>query len=84
MKSMNYKNVRHDNQIVKVTNLSTGKVELYKNAMRASKAIGCSHVLVYRCLNPYDYATTAYGHKVEYVPLTYGILDGEMNNVENA
>ena len=63
--------------MVKATNIETGEERLYKNGMCAAKGIGCSHVLVYRCLNPEDYAKTARGYQLEYVPLHYGIINKE-------
>ena len=45
--------------------------------MDASRGIGCSHVLIYRVLNEDDYASSAKGWKLEYVPLAYGIIDKE-------
>ena len=77
MKHLNHTNTRHENEMIKSTNVKTGEVTYYRNGMAAAKGIGCSHVLVYRCLNPNDYATTAKAHKLEWVAITDGIIKQE-------
>lgn len=55
--------------MIKSTDLETGEVDYYTNGYAASKALKCSHVLVYRVLNKSDYAKTAKNHKLEWVDL---------------
>ena len=74
-KSLNHQTTYHENEMVKATNIATGEVKYYKNGKQASLGIGCSHVLVYRCLSPDDYAKTAKGWRLEYVPLYHGIIN---------
>ena len=61
--------------MVKATDIETGEVKLFKNVMQCSKALGFSHVLGYRVINKSDYAKTARGWELEYVPLQYGIIN---------
>ena len=72
-KSLHSKTTSHRNEIIRAT--KDGQEILFKNGMVASRELGCSHVLIYRCLNPEDYATTAKGWKLEWVPFTYGVLE---------
>lgn len=72
MKRLNHKATNHSNEIVKAN--KDGQELLFKNGMEAARELGVSHVLVYRILNKSDYAKTAKGWVLEYVPLTYGIL----------
>lgn len=81
-KSLNYKHVTHHNELIKAVN-AEGKVMLFKNGRDAANGIGCSHVLIYRCLNPEDYAKTAKGWTLSYVPLYEGIIPEEvLKNVQ--
>lgn len=73
MRSRNYRNTRHENQIVRA--VKNGEEKLFKNVMQCCKELGFSHVLGYRVINKTDYAKTARGWTLEWVPLTYGILE---------
>lgn len=73
LKSKNYNCNRHDGEIVRAT--KNGEERLFKNVSQCCKELGFSHVLGYRVINKSDYAKTAKGWVLEYVPLTYGILD---------
>lgn len=72
-KSRHYTCNRHDNEIVKAT--KNGEERLFKNVMQCCQELGFSHVLGYRVINRTDYAKTAKGWKLEFVPLTYGIIN---------
>ena len=73
MKTINNKKTPHQGEIVRAE--KDGIEMLFKNGMDAARGLGCSHVLIYRCLNPKDYARKAKGWTLSYVPLTYGSLD---------
>ena len=73
MKSENYACNKHDGEIVKAT--KDGEERLFKNVNQCCRELGFSHVLGYRVINKSDYAKTAKGWTLEYVPLTYGVLD---------
>ena len=81
-KSLNYRHVTHHDELIKAVN-AEGEVMLFKNGREAADGIGCSHVLIYRCLNPEDYAKTAKGWTLSYVPLYEGIIPEEvLKNVQ--
>lgn len=68
-----YTCTRHPDHIVKAT--KDGEERLFKNVNQCCRELGFSHVLGYRVINKSDYAKTAKGWTLEYVPLQYGILD---------
>ena len=61
LRRLNHQCERHQDEIVKAVNISTGEERLFKNVMQCSKALGFSHVLGYRVINRTDYAKTARG-----------------------
>ena len=61
----NHKYTSHRGQVILARR--GGEVKKYRNGIDAAKGIGCSHVLVYRVLNPLDYPKSVYGWKLEYV-----------------
>jgi len=63
LKSKNHHHERHPDTIIRATK---GKEVLEaKNGNRMAKMLGCSSVLIYRVLDPDDYAKTAKGWSLE-------------------
>ena len=69
---MNYTCNKHDGEIVKAT--KDGEERIFKNVYQCCRELGFSHVLGYRVINKSDYAKTAKGWTLEYVPKTLYIL----------
>lgn len=64
---LNYNNNRHNGEVLMATNATTGEVLYFKNGCKCAEALNCSTTLIYRCLNPNDYANTAKGWKLTYI-----------------
>lgn len=66
------KNNAHASKIIQATD-KEGKMRFFMNAYDAAKCIGCSHVLIYRVLNPNDWPQTAKGHMLEWREIKSGM-----------
>ena len=66
MKSKNAKSSSHDNQVIKAT--KDGKTQYFYNGKQAAAVLRCSSPLIYRVVNKTDYAKTAKGWSLEYIP----------------
>lgn len=66
LRKMNRNNVGHFNQFVKGTNIESGEVRYFKNARRAAREIGCSHVMTIKVLRG-EFKQTM-GWRLQWVP----------------
>ena len=63
MKRANHKHTLHPDTILKATR--NGETITAANGRRLAELLGCSHTIVYRILDPDDYATTVFGWHIE-------------------
>lgn len=64
---LNYNCNRHNGEVLRATNATTGEVLYFKNGRQCAKALNCSTVLIYNVLNPSHFAKTAKGWKLTYI-----------------
>ena len=67
---MNHQATPHDGQIIKAE--KDGEVKFFRNGREAARQLGCSHVLVYNCLNRKLSAKRARGWTLEWTELGNG------------
>lgn len=72
LKRLNHIAINHDREIIKAT--KDDEVQFFKNGYEAARFIGCSHVLVYNCLNGRLSAKRAKGWTLEWIDVKNATL----------
>lgn len=70
LKSQHSRSIKHDGQMIQAR--KDGVIKFFKNGYEAARFIGCSHVLVYNCLNMRLSARRARGWTLSWAELPSG------------
>lgn len=68
MRRKNWRSAKHKNQIIRASK-NGEKDRFFKNGITAAEQLGCSHVLVYNCLNGRLSAKRARGWTLEWADI---------------
>lgn len=70
LKSLHAKCTNHSKEVVRAINKKTGEVKYFANGRQCAKAIHCSHVAAYTCLNPEHYGYSVKGWCLTWEPVS--------------